>query len=1093
MPALEITLLGGFQARISQGDVVALPTRKFQALLAYLALPTGRAHPRDKLAALLWGDLGQKQARANLRQGLAALRRALPDTGALRLAGETVALDAVAVTVDARRFEEGVAGPPEGLAASLALYQGDLLAGLTLQEEPFEEWLLAERERLRELALEAAARLLTHQRRLGHTDAAVRTAVRLLALDPLQEPVHRTLMRLYVETGRRGMALRQYQLCVSVLARELRAEPEADTKALYQEILRSRSAVPPAAAEERPQASVGEPAPLPPIDPSATHVPFVGRAVELARLRAMLDDACAGRGGIAGIFGDVGVGKSRLAAEVLDLAAQRGARVLVGHCYETEQRLPFGVWVDAFRNGGVVSDAGVLDSLGPVWRAELARLLPEVGDRAVAPREGGDVMNLYEALIQCVGCLAARRPLVVLLEDWHWVDEMSLRLTPFLARRVRGWPVLVIGTARDEETASRPLHRQIGDQLARERLVVRLRLSPLSHGETLALAQEVLPPGSAVRLAEAVWRASEGNAFMAVEAARALAEHPDREVGDAPALPSPVRHLIEGRLERLSAPARSLVDVAGVIGRQFAFPLLQRAADLPEWEAAGAIEELVRRGIFHQEADGFAFAHDRVRDVAWSGILPPRRALLHRRVAETLEEQAGATSDPPRLAMAVHYREAGVWDKAVRYLRDAGAAAVTRLAKGEAVTCFTQALEAVRHLPESRETRECAWELSFELARELYFAGELVLAEARFRDAAALAGALDDGARLARVEAGLAYLHGARGDHGLAVEAGERALGVAERLADHAFQAWVGIALGRACFAIGDYQRGIERSRQAVDALAAGPYGRWFGGGVMLPTVGARTWLALCLGRLGRYEDALAWAEEAAAIADRDGDARESVWADYVVARIHLGRGHFATGRSLLERAIARAENGRFPNYFPRVLSSLGVACAHGGRAGEALPLLERAADAARSSQSAYGRAMVLTQLGDAYLDAGRLDEAGKVADEALALTGRHGERGDQAWALHLLGGTLARRGERGAALRVLHETLAQAGHLGMRPLAARTHHALGVVHMGSGERSLGTSHLARAVELYRAMGMAHWIDQAEALLEPALSSTREQ
>jgi tetratricopeptide (TPR) repeat protein len=253
----------------------------------------------------------------------------------------------------------------------------------------------------------------------------------------------------------------------------------------------------------------------------------------------------------------------------------------------------------------------------------------------------------------------------------------------------------------------------------------------------------------------------------------------------------------------------------------------------------------------------------------------------------------------------------------------------------------------------------------------------------------------------------------------------------------------------------------------------------------MLPTVGARTWLALCLGRLGRFEEGLTWAEEAATIAERDGDARESVWADFVVARIHLGRGRFAAGRPLLERAIARAENGRFPNYFPRVLSSLGVAWTYTGRAGEALSLLERAASEARTTQSAYGRAMVLTQLGDAYLDVDRLDEAGKLADEALALTGPHGERGDQAWALHLLGGILASRGERAAALRVLQETLAQAEHLGMRPLAARTHHRLGVVHLGSGDRSLGETHVARAVELYRAMGMAHWIDQAEALLTP--------
>lgn len=151
MPRLQITLLGGFRARLGGGDVAPITLRKLQALLAYLVVPPGQAHPRDKLAALLWGDMGQKQARANLRQALAVLRRALGDSGALRLEGETVALDAAAVAVDVRAFEDGVGGATEGLADALALYQGDLLAGLAVQEAAFEEWLVTERDAMRPL------------------------------------------------------------------------------------------------------------------------------------------------------------------------------------------------------------------------------------------------------------------------------------------------------------------------------------------------------------------------------------------------------------------------------------------------------------------------------------------------------------------------------------------------------------------------------------------------------------------------------------------------------------------------------------------------------------------------------------------------------------------------------------------------------------------------------------------------------------------------------------------------------------------------------------------------------------------------------
>ena len=281
MTSLHLTLLGGFQARLGSGPALSLPTRKAQALLAYLALPPGRAHPRDKLATLLWGDSPEGQARNSLRQALFALRRALP-AGGVRVDGDAVALDPAAVEVDVAAFERGVAeGTPAALAAAAPLYRGDLLAGLSVEGTGgFEEWLLGERERLRELALEGLAKLLAQQRQAGQTDAAIQTGLTLLGLDPLQEPAHRALMRLYAQAGRRGAALRQYQQCVGVLQRELGVEPEAETKQLYHELLRERPGR--AGTSDRLAPAVGVPVPETP----AHETPLLGRDVELGHLRA---------------------------------------------------------------------------------------------------------------------------------------------------------------------------------------------------------------------------------------------------------------------------------------------------------------------------------------------------------------------------------------------------------------------------------------------------------------------------------------------------------------------------------------------------------------------------------------------------------------------------------------------------------------------------------------------------------------------------------------------------------------------------------------------------------------------------------------
>src|SRR5262245_28053042 len=311
MTRLSLTLLGGFQARLDPGPPLALSTRKSQALLAYLALPVGRAHPRDTLAALLWGGNRQDSARAGLRQALFFIRRALGGAaGALRQAGDTLALEAPAVDVDTAAFERLVlAGTPDALAQAATLYRGDLLSGFALDEPPFEEWLVRERERLRELAVEGLARLLAQQKAtVGRAEEAVRTALQLLGLDPLQEPVHRALMRLYADGGRRGAALRQYQQCVAVLQRDLGVEPEAETKLLYREILRRRDEHPVAG-----EALVSQRSPR--VAESRTtgagdEAELIGRGAEMAALHAALEGATGGTSRVAIVLGEAGIGKS---------------------------------------------------------------------------------------------------------------------------------------------------------------------------------------------------------------------------------------------------------------------------------------------------------------------------------------------------------------------------------------------------------------------------------------------------------------------------------------------------------------------------------------------------------------------------------------------------------------------------------------------------------------------------------------------------------------------------------------------------------------------------------------------------------------
>src|SRR5262244_749838 len=413
MARLQLRLLGGFDLQAGPGQAVPIRLKKAQALLAYLACHPGQSRPRDKLATLLWPEMDDWQARANLRKVLFVLRRGLSVISpSLRLDEDTVTLDTAALDVDVLAFQRlARRADPEALQQAVDLYRGDLLEGLGVTEAPFEEWLAAERERLREFALEALAKLLAHQTKSEASDA-VATALRLLALDPLQEAVHRALMRLYVRDGRRDAALRQYQSCVDTLRRELSVEPEAETRQLYQEILRSRAS--PSRAARTAMADLDA---------------MFGRQSELTRLLHGLDDALAGHGQLIAVLGEAGIGKSRLVSQITVEAVKRGALALVSHAYQTEQTLAYGLWIDALRRGGVLDRDDVFNGVAVAWRIELARLFPELAQHDAPPGSSPeDSTRLLEAVAHLLEGLAkAQPPLLLVLEDVHWADEASLR------------------------------------------------------------------------------------------------------------------------------------------------------------------------------------------------------------------------------------------------------------------------------------------------------------------------------------------------------------------------------------------------------------------------------------------------------------------------------------------------------------------------------------------------------------------------------------------------------------------------------------------------------------------------------------------
>ena len=410
------------------------------------------------------------------------------------------------------------------------------------------------------------------------------------------------------------------------------------------------------------------------------------------------------------LSGEAGIGKTRLIQEFAADALSQGARVLVGRCHETEQALPLNPWIEALRADRLTLDPGLRDRLGATTGAELVRVFPELSTPDEQPAiAGAQHALLFDALVELIGAEAAERPIVLVIEDLHWADAMSARFLAYFGRRVHRLPVLLVGSMRPEDLLDAPILSQALAELRAQGRLDEIPLRALAKDETRLLAR-CLHAGArrgraGNRMVDDVWMVSEGNPFVVVESMQAIRD----EARDSGRFGSPlarsVRDFVAARLDRLGERARHLVATAAVIGRDFSFALLARAARVSEREAAETVEELVRRRVLDTVGDRLEFSHDWIRRVADDRLLPATRPTLHAAVGDALEELHRGRLDDVADQLGHHYSRAGDFRKALPHLIRFAELAAQRYALDEASRAFEHALATVEQLPASKHER----------------------------------------------------------------------------------------------------------------------------------------------------------------------------------------------------------------------------------------------------------------------------------------------------------------------------------------------------------------------------------------------------
>jgi tetratricopeptide (TPR) repeat protein len=452
--------------------------------------------------------------------------------------------------------------------------------------------------------------------------------------------------------------------------------------------------------------------------------------------------------------------------------------------------------------------------------------------------------------------------------------------------------------------------------------------------------------------------------------------------------------------------------------------------------------------------------------------------------------EAIETLHPDRLIeqverLAHHAARGEVWAKALTYLRQAGAKADARSANREAVSYFEQALTALTHLPDDRETREEAIDLHFDLRISLAALGERERVLEHLRAAEGLANALGDKRRLARVNEYNARELSAQGEYEQAVTACERAIAMARTLDDYGLEVRATFYLGWAYYCLGNYPKAVEAQRRNLVPVD-NPVVRERFGSVGFPFANSRNALALALAERGEFVEAVARGTEAIQIAEAVGHPSSVAVVYRGMGHLHLRRGDLHQATLALEHALELCQGVDSPPLFHAVSSTLGYAYALSGRSAEAIPLLEEGGERPVIAGSNEGQSLRTLRLSEAYLLAGREADARAAAQRALGLTRQHKERGHEAHTLRLLGEIAAREEpvDFPKAENHYRQALALAGELGMRPLIAHCHVSLGKLYRRADDLKQAKLHLTNGIAMMREMEMGLWLEKAEAELK---------
>ncbi len=1086
LPALEeavarIYTLGQFRLERRIGadwqpvTETAWQHRRVRSLLGGLISSPRRKLGREQLMDALWPELDAEAAAARLDRAVYSLRqlfeptRARPATSPLLLTEREVVelADQSLLWVDADAFEallnqarasgeSGESGERERLLEEAAkLYGGEFLP-----EERKLELTATRREFLQRnwvgLLLE-----LADLRAARDLNSAIEPLDRILAVDATNEAAAQRLIKLLAQLERRGEALRVYKRLASILQQQYRIAPLPETRALYEAVRqgtqeRSRAAM---ARKDAPVTPVGQDdrreaaAPI-----GRSHQsPLVGREQELALLRGLLAateqettfrlpgqkkkpalplDTERNAQTIL-LMGEVGIGKTRLAEEMAREARGRGWAIAWSRVYPQEASIPYRLWTEVMRKAMEQGSWQRQElSKRPLIYQPLITLLPELDtllSQIVLPVSQSselEQLRLWEATRELITTISDGSPLLIVLDDMQWADSSSCELFAYLARRLHGLPIVIVGTCRENELgAGHPLPPLLTD-LQREHVVETVSLQPLSNEQIGAIISRI--PHVTEPAVQYIQTRAAGNPFFAEELARTMdissatllpdVSHYD---GDSPpALPDTISAALNLRLSRLTPPCQRLLSKAAVLGSSFEFHLISgMEANTPGFSEDGVldlIEEALQAGMLTEEGSGtritYQFWHPLLVTHLYEGISAARRASFHRRAADLLRQEFEGREEEGAATITYHLVRGGAPSRQVAdYAELAGNRAYLLSAYPDAEHYYRLAVD---HLDRALQSALPTREDRLHLASLLEFLGECTRLQGKYEEARRIyeralqvrrqsAPSTPVSQEEAQLQAMLlceiALTWYDTGDNVQArhyCKQGEQTLRAA---ALHVGPAWARIRFlqGYIHWREGDYGHALHSAQQALDLFEAMLNQQADSSINLARSTRLRRALAgdpVEVGRthalLGLVATSAGWSTEAivhwnAALTlfEQYDHQREIAVVCCNLGDVHLRRAEHSQAQAFLRRSLSIAERiGELP-LICMSFNNLGLLAARVGDLADAENWYKKGLVQAERINDPVNIHLLYTYLTSVLLDQGRLEEAGKYVLKGLSIS----------------------------------------------------------------------------------------------------------